>query len=360
MVLTNLGKEQKEMIELIKKYKTQALTSFSLYQFAMYLLINEPDKQKAIRTLRDETNNTKRMRTPDKNYFYIHESYPEDIELKLKKSKLFPVKPTVHNLVDIEGRWNGYVEEVMAKLSSKNNVRTSFNQVIIDMWHQQSKRKNHEKILNAKVDELIDTLMVNRYVWWDVTDLDTIIKVAFCSFLKIDGIIHLIGCGFTQEKVQKKVNLFGNFLGVSLIFSILCAILYFNRQYVKKYIYFIIYILLALISTTLIGLSHKPAGSTDKELYEKRILNNIAIGIAGTSVTIMLASSFLFFKDKDIQQIFQDNLLLSLLVITLSAILQPNKNDIESIMRTKQLQLVNLNIAFYFILVALIIYLSNL
>jgi hypothetical protein len=117
---------------------------------------------------------------------------------------------------------------------------------------------------------------------------------------------------------------------------------------------------LAIISTTLIALSNKPAGSAEKELYEKRILNNVAIGIAGTSVTIMLASSFLYFKQPLIQQAFQNNLLFSLLIISLSAILQPNKTDLTSIMRTKQLQLVSLNVSFYFILIALIIYLNNL
>jgi hypothetical protein len=357
VMIENLGKEQRDLLATFRKYKNKALTSFCLYQFAMYLLLNEPDKDAAIRTLREETNNLKRLRTPDKNYYYIHEAYPLDVSQKIKESKLFPARPVVHNLLDIQGKWNDYVEEVLAKISAKSDVKADFSGLIANMWTQYKKNK---KKLKGKMDELIDQLIVNRYIWWDVVDLDTIQKLAFCSFIEINGVIHLVGAGFTEKKIQKKINLFNNVFGVSFILLVLFSILFFNRTHITQKRYFVFYILLAIISTTLIALSNKPAGSAEKELYEKRILNNVAIGIAGTSVTIMLASSFLYFKQPLIQQAFQNNLLFSLLIISLSAILQPNKTDLTSIMRTKQLQLVSLNVSFYFILIALIIYLNNL
>jgi hypothetical protein len=359
-MIDNLGKEQGDFVATLKKFKSKALISFSLYQFAMYLLLNEPDKELAIRTLREETNNLKRLRSPDKNYYYIHEAYPYDVSRKIKEAKIFPARPLVHNLIDIQGKWNDYVEEVMTKLSAKSDIKAEFSGLIADMWTQYKKNKNFRKMLKGSMDELIDQLIVNRYIWWDVVDLDTIQKLAFCSFIEINGVIHLVGAGFTEKKIQKKINLFNNVFGISFIFLVLFSILFLNRKNILQRRYFIFYILLAIISTTLISLSNKPAGSNEKELYEKRILNNVAIGIAGTSVTIMLASSFLYFKDPLIQQAFQNNLLFSLLIISLSAILQPNKTDLTSIMQTKQLQLFSLNVSFYFILIALIIYLNNL
>lgn len=354
-----LDKEQELFIETIIKEKSKALESFTLMQLSVYLLLNMKDTDKAIRILREENSHLKRAITPNSTYYSVEEIYPEDIPKYIKRDKFFPIKPEVHVINDIIGKWNGYMEEVIAKLSAKTDVKTSFSSAISGIWEQQKLKSNHDEILNNQVKDFIDMITVNKYIWWDSADLDTIIKVGFGSIFKINEKYYYVGAGFTSEKIAKKINIKSNLIPIIVIIVIIISIYLFNKKNITNPNVTWIYFITGILTIMIIALSDKPARGIEKELEDKKILNNIAIGLAGTSITLILASNELSFANDDLTKAFQNNLLLALSIIIFSNIIQPNKRSINVIYNNKKVQLISLNTSFYFIFIAVMLYISN-
>jgi hypothetical protein len=341
-----------ETIQYIQTAPSKMLIAFAHLQFAVDLLKHTDNTDEALRILLDETINTKRLITPNGDYIFIHEVFPNDVSLDVKEFPNYFTITRVHIYKEFIDKTQSQAQEIIDKLSAKTNVNASIARNIMAFWNLQFKNPCRLEDLRSAVD-------FYKYVWFDVIDLDVIQKGALVMSLQVRDRYFVIGSGFTLEKVEKQIAWFQIVISFFICLAALYGIYYMFHQYIPTQRYVLYYFIIGLIAIITMSISFKPTGSYDREMEEKKILNNIAIGIAASSVSLILSSIFVYFKSPRIRNAYIKTLLIGLTVVIVSILIQPYNKNSSTVGYLKQIQLVILNISSYFILLSVLIFISN-
>lgn len=341
-----------DTIEFISKEKYKALTSISLLNFAVYLMKELDDVDQSLRILLDETINTKRLITPYKDYIFVHEIFPNDISRVNKESYNYFFLTRVHNYSDFINKTNSQIQDIINKLSEKTNIKVDIVKIIMNLWDLQ-----FDNI--CKLDDIHNNLDIFKYIWYDVINLDIVNKVSASIVLEKNGRYFVIGTGFTEDVIKKEID-FTNLFFIFFINLFIIFLIYFiQNQYISSNFYIFLYFLFCIISSLFMLYSFKPAGSYDREIEEKKILNNINIGIAATSFSLIFSSIYLYFSNKTIKNVYVRSILISLTIVIIALMVQPFDKNGENVSNLKKIQLYILNISLYFIIFAIIMFLNN-